>query len=137
MNQANERGFRSGHGVADRRLAACRVPTEHALPTQAHRCQAIFALAEAQARLRDLDDLRPALFIQHIRSLVKKMRESTTICAIAEEAIVDSGDFELTSDDSAFALDSVHRCHHSLACCGLSGLRSVGIKAAPYGVRLE
>jgi hypothetical protein len=119
VNQPNEWDFGVGHGVTNGRLAAWRIPSDHAFLTEAHGRNMICALREAETRLRHLDNLSPALLIQYISSSVEKSRERATVCAVADESIVDACAFQLAADGAALALNWMHFRYHSLDNRGL------------------
>jgi len=114
VNQADKGHLGIGHGVADRRRAARRVPAQHALVAEPHCRQKLLALQEAQVLLRYLDYLGSALLIQHSRGIAKETRKSTAIRAMADKAVVGVVAVKLGFNGAAPALNRMHCCHPSL-----------------------
>jgi hypothetical protein len=114
VNQADEGHLGVGHGVADRRRAARRVPAQHALIAEPHCRQKLLALQEAQVLLRYLNYLGSTLLIQHSRGIAEKTRKGTAISAMADKAAVGVIAFKLAFNRATLALNWMHCCHPSL-----------------------
>ena len=87
VDESDEWDFARARRVADRRLAAARVPPEHPRSGEAHASQLSRALGDLETTRPHLKDVGATVRVEDLVGPFEEMREGLTIVAIADTSI--------------------------------------------------
>ena len=103
MNQTNEGNFEVTPGIADRSVAATRIPAQEAVFRERHASERLESLGEGEVLGKGCDHVCSSEFVQNLVGLSKEMCIGLTVSAITDASAHSLGVSNVASQSTALA----------------------------------